>query len=198
MGVLVDDVFQELKNVMTTTSSSSSTSQHPLHDVVLVSRGPITSLCAQYYLESYPLLGLVMVDPICLPRNGPPSNLTSARSEVEEAARIFWNDFWFKQQKQQRLETRLLLLEPNGAVPILVISTKVPSSGREHDASSGSSSKGWRFEASKQVAEWHSNVDLDVDVPFIDLSCEVREGSSQDIEAEAVLLILNEWIDAIL
>ena len=48
-----DDMVEELKSDL-----------FPIHDAVLISRGPISSWCAQFYLESRPLKGLVMVDPI--------------------------------------------------------------------------------------------------------------------------------------
>jgi hypothetical protein len=37
---------------------------------VLIARGPIQSLVAQYFLESSPLAGLVLVDPLLLPNRG--------------------------------------------------------------------------------------------------------------------------------
>jgi hypothetical protein len=37
---------------------------------ILIARGPIQSLVAQYYLESLPLAGLVLVDPLILPEDG--------------------------------------------------------------------------------------------------------------------------------
>ncbi|KAL3827317.1 hypothetical protein ACHAXA_005063 [Cyclostephanos tholiformis] len=47
-------------------SSSSSNSAH----VLLIARGPIQCLVAQYFLESSPLAGLVLVDPLLLPEDG--------------------------------------------------------------------------------------------------------------------------------
>lgn len=44
-------------------------SSSPAH-AVLVAWGPIPSLVAQYYLESSPLAGLVLVDPMLLPHTG--------------------------------------------------------------------------------------------------------------------------------
>jgi hypothetical protein len=41
----------------------------PAH-VVLIARGPIQCLVAQYFLESLPLAGLVLVDPLLLPDDG--------------------------------------------------------------------------------------------------------------------------------
>eukprot|EP00559_Dactyliosolen_fragilissimus_P003452 CAMPEP_0184859656 /NCGR_PEP_ID=MMETSP0580-20130426/4644_1 /TAXON_ID=1118495 /ORGANISM="Dactyliosolen fragilissimus" /LENGTH=435 /DNA_ID=CAMNT_0027356419 /DNA_START=139 /DNA_END=1446 /DNA_ORIENTATION=- len=40
---------------------------HPLSKTVLVARGPIACLVAQYHLESLPLGGLILVDPLLLP-----------------------------------------------------------------------------------------------------------------------------------
>lgn len=44
-------------------------------EVVLVARGPLPCLVAQYYLESLPLSGLIMVDPLLIPK--------SARNDVD-------------------------------------------------------------------------------------------------------------------
>ncbi len=49
-----------------TSSSNSSSSAH----IVLIARGPIQCLVAQYYLESNPLAGLILVDPLLFPENG--------------------------------------------------------------------------------------------------------------------------------
>lgn len=37
---------------------------------ILIARGPIQSLVAQYYLESLPLAGLVLIDPLIFPKDG--------------------------------------------------------------------------------------------------------------------------------
>ena len=47
-------------------STPSTTSAH----TVLIARGPIPSLVSQYFLESLPLAGLVLVDPLLLPEDG--------------------------------------------------------------------------------------------------------------------------------
>ena len=60
----------------TTLGSIEQTLAHDLSDLsesaytVLVARGPIQSLVAQYYLESLPLVGLVLVDPLILQNDG--------------------------------------------------------------------------------------------------------------------------------
>jgi hypothetical protein len=85
-------------------------------NVVLVTKGPLVSWLAPYYLESLPLSGLVMVDPIELTRESardlkrlyPPD-----ASEHEVLDRICRGD-----------DSRPLLLEP-GVLPILVLSTRV-------------------------------------------------------------------------
>lgn len=46
--------------------TTSSTSAH----AVLIARGPLQCLTAQYFLESLPLAGLVLVDPLLLPEDG--------------------------------------------------------------------------------------------------------------------------------
>ena len=58
---------------------------------VLIARGPIQSLVAQYFLESLPLAGLVLVDPLLLPNDGrvmnDPSQSSTTSAEVENR----WN-----------------------------------------------------------------------------------------------------------
>ena len=53
-------------NMVQDLSNLNSSSAH----VVLVARGPIQCLVAQYFLESLPLAGLVMVDPLIFPEDG--------------------------------------------------------------------------------------------------------------------------------
>lgn len=75
-------------------------------NVVLITRGPIVSMIAQYYLESLPLAGLVMVDPILYPF----PKLEFKRGSMQEA---------FMKEIFAGKETRPLKLEP-GVVPMLV------------------------------------------------------------------------------
>ncbi|KAL7457219.1 hypothetical protein ACHAWC_008729 [Mediolabrus comicus] len=58
---------------------------------VLVARGPIQSLVAQYFLESRPFAGLVLVDPLLLPNDGRVMNDTSQSSTTSAEVENRWN-----------------------------------------------------------------------------------------------------------
>lgn len=84
-------------------------------NVVLVAKGPLVSWLAQYYLESLPLSGLVMVDPIEITHN------TAA------GLKLFYPPNATEQQLLDSIccghNDRPLLLEP-GILPMLVLSTR--------------------------------------------------------------------------
>jgi hypothetical protein len=82
-----------------------------LPNIVLITRGPIVSLVAQYYLESLPLAGLVMVDPILYPF----PKLQFKRGSMQDA---------FMKGVLAEKETRPLKLEP-GVVPMLIFRSMV-------------------------------------------------------------------------
>lgn len=52
---------------------------------VLIARGPIQCLIAQYFLESLPLAGLVLVDPLVLPNDGRVNKQSAASSDGSAA-----------------------------------------------------------------------------------------------------------------
>jgi hypothetical protein len=88
--------------------------------IVLMARGPTVSLLAQYYLESLPLAGLIMVDPIVEPLSS--DFLDSLQTmysleSIRERAML--------QSLQMGIETRNLKLEA-GVIPMFVVST-IPS-----------------------------------------------------------------------
>jgi len=88
--------------------------QHP--SIVLVARGPLVSWVAQFYLESLPLSGLVMVDPFVEPS-------TEIMKEIRRQYRIentCTSDVGLLTQIESGFETRQLKLEP-GVVPMLVL-----------------------------------------------------------------------------
>ena len=58
----LESMEETLSNDIATLSESAYT--------IMVARGPLQSLVAQYYLESLPLAGLVLVDPLLLPEDG--------------------------------------------------------------------------------------------------------------------------------
>lgn len=55
----------------------------PHAEVTLVARGPLPCLVAQYYLESLPLSGLILVDPLIVPRRVSESNTGDAGNTDE-------------------------------------------------------------------------------------------------------------------
>lgn len=92
-------------------------------NVVLVTKGPLVSWLAQYYLESLPLSGLVMVDPIEMTHNNAADlkllySLDATEQQLLDSISCSHDD-------------RPLLLEP-GVLPMLVLSTRVDF---VHDAS---------------------------------------------------------------
>ena len=60
--ITLESMEQTLSNDISALSESAYT--------ILIARGPLQSLVAQYYLESLPLAGLVLIDPLILPDNG--------------------------------------------------------------------------------------------------------------------------------
>lgn len=70
------DVFSDLSSSVTVSESFAqmhaelATDLSPHAEVTLVARGPLPCLVAQYYLESLPLSGMILVDPLIVPRRG--------------------------------------------------------------------------------------------------------------------------------
>jgi hypothetical protein len=87
---------------------------------VLMARGPTVSLLAQYYLESLPLSGLIMVDPIVEPLS---SEFLDSLQSMYSLKSIREREFL--QGLQKDLEKKGLKLEA-GVIPMFVIST-IPS-----------------------------------------------------------------------
>lgn len=57
--VPISELVQAMKNPVVSTLAHVS-------DTILVARGPISALCAQYYLESCSVKGLIMIDPVLI------------------------------------------------------------------------------------------------------------------------------------
>jgi hypothetical protein len=145
------------------------------HDAVLVARGPFVSWYAQFFLESFPLKGLVLVDPLCFDRvRGDEQDLATNRLERDlqdhglESAR----EFQQLQAIYNGLETRKLKLEPN-AVPMRVFQT-LPDPGYAS--------------AAVETAERHS----DPDGPFGIVS--VRDFSLSN-NIDEIMIDIRNWID---
>lgn len=169
-----------------------------IHDAVLVARGPVASLCAQYYLESFPLLGLVMVDP--LPSlsdwnegavddvDDENKNHGSDQSRKHNVSiQKEWRSFLDQQHHSgSKIARRPLRLEPN-AVPMMVLLS-------EH------SPLEWK-KASQIVAACHSNENgIYGVVPVRDLTGpgNALQNGGASHEAKHVLELLDLWVDEIL
>jgi len=127
-----------LMNVPEKTSLFSHVMESLTHDLIqiegsipmstiLVARGPIMSLVAQYYLESWPLAGLVMIDPLLLP----PPLLTETASIllhcIPKDIYIHPTAEWqttLLQQLRDGHYNRELKLEP-GSIPMCILSSSV-------------------------------------------------------------------------
>lgn len=69
LSALESNLRNDLTNIHGNESSQPSTSSSSAH-ALLVARGPIPCLISQYFLESLPLAGLVLIDPLLLPEDG--------------------------------------------------------------------------------------------------------------------------------
>jgi hypothetical protein len=152
-----------------------------IHDAILVTRGPIASWVALFYLESFPLKGLVMVDPISFDHR----KNEVGDDDVEKFSREILQHFGSTEKKKteeiaayrflvQEAAAKRLKLEPN-SVPILVVQ----------------SIDNLVFEAScQQVAERHS----DPDGPF----GEVMIKQVFDDDPDPAVYAIDDWVESIL
>jgi len=168
-----------------------------LNDAVLVARGPLSSWRAQFYLESFSLKGLIMVDPALLEKGVFGGHEAEAIAKLQEHSgdgdgdgdgngdgdgdgrggtssgdleRACWNDLFRGAQE------RRLLLEPD-VVPMLVLHT--------HDNAACERSV-------VRVAERHSG---DEGSRFGDVTVRpVPQGDNN----ERLMTEIDEWIESIL
>jgi hypothetical protein len=159
-----DEMLEELKSDLNT-----------INDAVLVTRGPLSSWCAQFYLESFPLQGLAMVDPVVLdnivgdewaitPRLQECGGPDVPSRELNQWKRIF-----------QGAQLRKLKLEPN-AVPMLVVYSLNDQACRRN---------------AMEVAKRHSDDEgMFGDVPV--------KGLFQNKNTNEVISEIDSWIDSIL
>ena len=133
-------------------------------NVVLISKGPLISWLALYYLESLPLSGLVMVDPVEI-----------TQTSACDLKSVYRHDA-IQQQLLDRIrlgaEDRPLLLEP-GVLPIMVLSTRLDCI---HD--------------SFRIAARHS----DPDGPFGPVTVTEVEGKSDSEVASIINLWIDEKV----
>jgi hypothetical protein len=150
-------------------------------DAILVARGPVSSLIAQYYLESFSLKGLVMIDPILL------DDSDDENSDLSLLVSSIYRDSDDDDSDSiERFRSNRLLVEPN-AVPMMVIRTVRD----DHPVLESSA----RFVAQRHGAP---NGPYGT-VPFADLiHDENGNETSNDNVANALLHRINEWIEGTL
>jgi len=176
-----------------------------INDTVLIARGPVASLCAQYYLESCSLKGLVMIDPILIndeqddySKDNDDDTVALLRSRVlfTNAGTTNTTERFHNDDDQDRFRSSRLLIEPN-SVPMMVVLT-VPND------------EIWN-RSSRFVATRHSNPAGPYGmVEIVDLTTEKKKKENKNkilekVEGElssSVMMIaldqINKWIDVTL
>lgn len=145
-----------------------------LSDAILVARGPLASLCAQYYLESFSLKGLVLIDPVLIMDDDEDGNDKDGKDDLFA---LLERICLHKKDELDRFRSKRLLVEPN-AVPMMVFST----------ASDDHALK----QSSRSVAARHGDPDGPYGrVPIVDLGKETRQNEVPLIVLDAI----NKWID---
>ena len=139
-------------------------------DAIVVARGPCSSLLAQYYLESFSLKGLVMIDPVLL-----------QQPETEESKLLYSLVSEIYRDDVDSLELfHSLKVEPN-AVPMMVVRT-ISDDSKHFSA--------WKS-SSLHVAERHGDPDGPYgSVPVLDRSRDDSEAFCHDL-----LEHIDNWIE---
>lgn len=153
-----------------------------IHDAVLVTRGPIASRVALFYLESFPLKGLVMVDPFSFDRphkNDDEDNRFFSQQVLQNFGltskdMLEMEEIALCQRLIQEASEKHLKLEPN-SVPMLVVqSTDNPMIAAN----------------CQQVAERHG----DPDGPFGEVMLKQILGG----DPELTMSEIDDWVESIL
>jgi hypothetical protein len=161
-----DQVVEDLKTDMSR-----------FNDAILIARGPLSSWSAQFYLESFPLKGLVMIDPILFDQQFEENDGKTSAALKDRVSAVTRN----QPLNFEKWETFLLgalekklRLEPN-SVPMLVMS-----------------SQNMFTSASKNVAKRHSDNDgLFGEVLMREIT------TSNDKNLENIMRDIYRWIDTI-
>jgi len=142
---------------------------------VLVTRGGLPSMVAQFYLESFALSGLVMVDPFVLPEiassSATPSNRTStscrklfqeerlqAQNETQDnCAELHLLQLLSSSSEYSGKEARVLKMEPS-SVPMLLLYPSIISPLEQ------SSNEEWYKICVEITAEYHNSMEETVSV----------------------------------
>ncbi len=155
---MIDEMKQDLPSV---------------HDAILVTRGPMSSWVALFYLESFPLKGLVMIDPVVfdtIPKDDTTRwNDVSLQDKSKESNHSTFYDAFIQQACSKKLK-----LEPN-SVPMFVIQSIDNPRNTEH---------------ARQMAERQS----DFDGPF----GQVLLTQLFDEDPTSVMNEIDDWVESIL
>mmetsp|Transcript_19266 Transcript_19266/g.44631 ORF Transcript_19266/g.44631 Transcript_19266/m.44631 type:complete len:394 (+) Transcript_19266:172-1353(+) len=179
-GSICLDWQQHLGGIPSITNGlqSLTSSQLPtISDAILVARGPVASLCAQYYLESFSLQGLIMIDPILVDdsEEGGDGNSSDSEAITSLLYRIYQGQDC---DDMDRFRSARLLVEPN-SVPMMVILT-VPN---DH---------AWN-RSSRLVATRHGDPDGPYgSIPIVDLT---NLDVTEETMAMTVLDCINTWVE---
>lgn len=145
----------------------------PIPDAVLVTRGPVASWAACHYLESLPLLGLVMIDALQWDHSDNNSKLLKELQDIvknnsSETSNAV--DEMVDLSMVEQLTSRQLKLEPN-AVSMMVLQSI------DHPLLK---------EGCKQVADRHS----DIDGPF----GQVVTTQVLEDDPDGIMTLIDDWL----
>jgi hypothetical protein len=143
-----------------------------VNDAVLVARGPVASWCAQFYLESCPLQGLVMVDPVLFDQGDNGVEGEATRKLHQGLAKE--DDQWSRILKGAK--SRRLRIEPN-AVPMLVLQT-------------------WNDPACRLAAVAVAKRHSDDEGPYGEVP--VKEVQQTHDSADEIMKEVDNWIESII
>jgi len=196
-------------------SSSAGTTSASAH-VVLIARGPIQCLVAQYFLESSPLAGLILIDPLLLPDDGRRESTMVAKTESSSSSESRWttslmelisiieqlhpppknneeiaflHSLLQQRQQQQASSSRPLQLEA-GAVPMLILYSDNDTIHRDT----------FRI-CAERTGAYHTFVGGNADhydqVPVIKIPKKKAKSDDNDDDLQSTMRLIYEWYDEV-
>jgi hypothetical protein len=173
----------------------------------LITRGGLLSIVAQFYLESYALSGLVMIDPYITPEAASSSSSSEPHSSMSTSCSMLLQSMEVKESNSllqqhvvneeedielhllkllsdpnfSREDIRLLKLEPS-SVPILLIypsTSAIPWTGYQK----------WTTTSVQRIVDYHGNTEEGtVDVHYL-------QQKQQEQKAEETISTVISWLD---
>jgi hypothetical protein len=201
-----DDSSSSSSNNSSSSTGTTSASAH----AVLIARGPIQCLVAQYFLESSPLAGLVLIDPLLLPNDGRRymSTTTIAKAESRWTTSLMElmsiieqlypppknnDEISFLHSLIQQESSRPLQLEA-GAVPMLILYSDNDTIHRDR----------YRI-CAERTGAYHTFVGGDADhydqVPVIKIPKKKNKKNDDsyddDDDLQSTMRLIYEWYDEV-